>query len=62
VAAAVSVRTGPNTQQGPIRTDMDGRFVFIYLPAGPLAPLVNAPGFVRSDVRVETLADETVTI
>jgi type I restriction enzyme, R subunit len=62
VGAAVSVRTGPNTQQGPIRTDMDGSFMFANLPAGPLALLANAPGFVRRELRVETLADETVSI
>jgi type I restriction enzyme R subunit len=62
VGAAVSVRTGPNTQQGPIRTDMDGSFVFTNLPAGPLALLANAYGFVHRELRVETLADETVSI
>jgi type I restriction enzyme R subunit len=62
VGAAVSVRTGPNTQLGPIRTDMNGGFAFANVPAGPLSLLVSAPGFVRRELRVETLPDETVTI
>jgi type I restriction enzyme, R subunit len=41
VGAAVSVRTGPNTQQGPVRTDRDGSFMFAFLPAGPLALIAN---------------------
>ena len=62
VGASVSVRTGPNTQQGPIRTDAEGRFVFEHLPEGTLTVFVNAPGFVRRELRADTLADETVSL
>jgi len=62
VAAQVSVRTGPNTQQGPIRTDRDGSFVFRGLPAGTLALVAGGTGFVRRELRVDTVADETVTV
>jgi type I restriction enzyme R subunit len=60
--AVVSVRTGPNTQQGPIRTDRNGGFAFAGLPAGTLALLANARGFVRRELRVEIEADETVSV
>lgn len=62
VGASVSVRTGPNTQQGPIRTDENGRFAFDKLPEGTLTLIVNAPGFVRREVRVNTIANQTVSI
>jgi len=62
VGAQVSVRTGPNTQQGPIRTDRDGSFVFRGLPAGTLALVAGGTGFVRRELRVDTVADETVTV
>lgn len=62
VGASVSVRTGPNTQQGPIRTDENGRFVFDKLPEGALTLIVNAPGFVRCEIRVNTISDQTVYI
>lgn len=58
VGASVSIRTGPNTQQGPIRTDNEGRFSFRGLPEGTLTLIVSAPGFVRKELRVETVADE----
>jgi type I restriction enzyme R subunit len=57
VGASVSIRTGPNTQQGPIRTDSEGHFSFRGLPEGNLTLIVNAPGFVRKELRVETVAD-----
>ena len=60
VGAAVSVRTGPNTQQGPIRTDKDGAFSFTGLPAGTVTLIVSYPGFVRRQVRVTTVPDEEV--
>jgi type I restriction enzyme R subunit len=62
VGARVSVRTGPNSQQGPILTDGDGRFRFDRLPAGRLQLLVSARGFVDRSVGVETIADETTEI
>ena len=62
IGASVSVRTGPNTQQGPIRTDETGAFSFTGLPAGAVTLIVSAPGFVRRQLRVATLADETVAV
>ncbi|MDR7415277.1 MAG: DEAD/DEAH box helicase family protein [Armatimonadota bacterium] len=57
VGASVSIRTGPNTQQGPIRTDENGRFAFRSLPEGTLTLIVSAPGYVRKELRVDTVAD-----
>ncbi|MBC7217453.1 MAG: DEAD/DEAH box helicase family protein [Candidatus Caldatribacterium sp.] len=62
VGASVSVRTGPNTQQGPIRTDSEGTFEFSSLPAGKLHLICNASGFLQREVIVETLPYETVTV
>jgi type I restriction enzyme R subunit len=62
VGAHVSVRTGPNSQRGPIRTDRDGKFDFPGLPVGTLPLIAAATGFVRREVRVETVADETVAV
>ncbi|MBX6753675.1 MAG: DEAD/DEAH box helicase family protein [Thermorudis peleae] len=62
VGAAVTVRTGPNTQQGPIRTDEQGAFRFTGLPAGQLRLIVSAPGFLSRELAVEALADQTVTV
>jgi len=62
VGAQVSVRTGPNSQQGPIRTDSEGRFTFASLPVGALALIAAATGFVRRQIAVETVADETVAV
>lgn len=60
--ASVSLRTGPNTQRGPIRTDEAGRFRFDQLPSGRLQLLVNATSFVGRTLSVETLSDEVVTL
>jgi len=60
--ASVSIRTGPNTQQGPIRTDRNGEFIFTQLPAGNLGLICNATGFVRRELHIETIADETVEV
>jgi len=60
--ASVSVRTGPNSQRGPIRTDEQGRFRFDKLPAGRLQLIVSAGGFVTRTIGVETLADETTQV
>lgn len=62
VGASVTVRTGPNTQQGPIRTDQHGAFAFHGLPVGSLTLIASAPGFTRREFRVETLPDQTVTL
>lgn len=62
VGARISVRTGPNTQQGPILTGENGAFNFTRLPAGHLTVICSAPGFASRELRVETLADETVTV
>ncbi len=62
VGARVSVRTGPNSQQGPILTDENGRFRFDRLPADRLQLLVNASGFVGRSIGVETIANETTEI
>jgi type I restriction enzyme R subunit len=62
VGARVSVRTGPNTQQGPILTDKEGFFSFSGLPAGTLTLMVGAPGFASRELQVETLAEETVRV
>jgi type I restriction enzyme R subunit len=62
VGASASVRTGPNSQRGPIRTDEQGRFRFDRLPAGNLQVLVSATGFVTRSIPVETLADETTEV
>jgi type I restriction enzyme R subunit len=62
VGARVSVRTGPNSQQGPILTDENGRFRFDRLPAGRLQLIVNASGFAGRTIGVETVADETTEL
>jgi len=58
--ASVSVRIGPNAQQGPIRTDAGGAFHFEQLPAGKLMLMANATGFVQRQRTVQTIAEETV--
>lgn len=59
VGARVSVRTGPNSQQGPIMTDENGRFRFERLPAGELQLIVSATGFAGRTIGVETVGGET---
>ncbi len=60
--ASVTVRTGPNEQRGPILTDGEGRFEFSGLPEGKLTLIVSAPGFVRREIKVDTIADQKVTL
>lgn len=60
VGARVSVRTGPNSQRGPILTDNNGRFRFDQLPSGNLQLIVSAPGFIQRILKVETLPDTIV--
>jgi len=62
VGARVSIRTGPNTQRGPIVTDQDGRFRFDRLPAGRLHLSISASGFLTRTVGIETTADETLEV
>jgi len=62
VGAAVTVLTGPNEQQGPILSDEEGRFRFDHLPAGGVTLIVGGAGFRRRQIKVETWADETVTL
>jgi len=57
--ASVSVRTGPNTQQGPIRTDALGRYCFGNLPQGKLSLSAGATGYVQRQKTVETVVDKT---
>ena len=60
--ASVSVRTGPNTQQGPIKTDITGAFTFSGLSESTLTLIVSASGFVRRQLRIQTIADETLKV
>jgi len=62
VGARVSVRTGPNSQRGPIITDDDGHFRFQRLPAGVLQLVVSAGGFTSRTLGVETLVDQATTV
>jgi type I restriction enzyme R subunit len=62
VGATVAVLTGPNEQQGPILTDEQGAFRFTHLPAGSLTLVTSGPGFRRRQFKVETLADDTVSL
>jgi len=62
VGATVTVLTGPNTQQGPILSDEQGEFRFEHLPAGTLTLIVSGPRFRRRQLKVETLADEAVSL
>ncbi len=62
VGATVAVLTGPNEQQGPILTDEQSAFRFTHLPSGSLTLVVSRPGFRRRWFKVETLADETVSL
>lgn len=57
VGASVSVLIGANQQQGPVRTDPDGRFCFENLPAGTLRVTVQAAGFRPRTVSIETEPD-----
>jgi len=61
VGALVSVRTGPNTQQGPIQTDQNGEFEFSGLPVGTVTLICSARGFARREIKIETVADDVVT-
>ncbi len=60
--ASVSVRTGPNSQQGPIRTDKEGKFFFSHLPAGRLTLIVSASGFVKREISIDTVENETLQV
>jgi type I restriction enzyme R subunit len=62
VRATVVVLTGPNTQQGPIKTDQDGRFRFTGLPEGQLTLIASGTGFTRRQLKVGTLADDTTEV
>lgn len=62
VGAKVSVRTGPNSQQGPIVTDENGWFRFEKLPAGRLQLMVSGSGFASRTIGVETVADEITQV
>jgi type I restriction enzyme R subunit len=62
VGASVIILTGPNEQMGPVLTDGDGQFRFTELPAGGVTLIVGGAGFRRRQLKVETLADETVTL
>lgn len=62
VGASATVLTGPNEQQGPVLTGEAGEFRFTELPAGGVALLVGGTGLRRRQLKVETLAGETVTL
>ncbi|WNC60572.1 DEAD/DEAH box helicase family protein [Thermosynechococcus sp. QS41] len=62
VEARVSIRTGPNSQRGPILTDENGRFQFPQLPAGSLQLVVSASGFTSRTLALETAPDETLPV
>jgi type I restriction enzyme R subunit len=62
VGARVSVRTGPNSQRGPILTDEAGRFSFEGLPCGRLQLIVSASGFVDRTLGVETVPEATIWV
>jgi type I restriction enzyme R subunit len=62
VGASVAALTGPNEQQGPILTDEEGVFRFTGLPAGSVTLVVSGPRFRRRQFKVQTIADETVSL
>ncbi len=64
VGASVSALIGFNEQQGPFRTNWDGRFRFTRLPAGHIRLSIGGAGYRRRQVSVEAVADtvQTVTI
>lgn len=62
IGASVAVLTGPNEQQGPILTDEQGRFHFTHLPSGQVTLVVSGPGFRRRQLKVKTLADDTISL
>ncbi len=57
VGASVSALIGFNEQQGPFRTNWNGRFRFTRLPAGNIRLSVGGAGYRRRQVSVEAVAD-----
>src|SRR5438046_8718296 len=57
VGASVSALIGLNEQQGPFRSNWDGRFRFTRLPAGTVRLSVGGAGCRRRQVPLETAAD-----
>ena len=64
VGASVSALIGFNEQQGPVRTDWDGRFRFPHLPAGTIRLSVRGASYRPRQVSIETAANvvQIVTI
>ncbi|MBC7185951.1 MAG: DEAD/DEAH box helicase family protein [Calditrichaeota bacterium] len=62
IGGRVSIRTGPNSQRGPILTDESGGFRFEKLPAGALQLMVSATGFADRTLAIETTPDETLEV
>lgn len=62
VGATVVALTGPNSQQGPIRTDENGAFRFDHLPTGQITLIVSGATFTRRQLTINTLADEITTV
>lgn len=62
VGASVTLLVGPNEQQGPVRTEQQGRFCFTNLPAGTLRLSVMGTGFRRRQVGIMTVQDSVQRI
>ena len=64
VGASVSALIGFNEQQGPVRTNWDGRFHFSRLPTGTIRLSVRGASYRPRQVSIETAANvvQTVTI
>lgn len=62
VGASIFIRTGPNIVQGPHKTNKEGAFLLQRLPVGRSEITVQAGGFRSKSLRVDTEADETISV